>query len=401
MDIVIIGAGLAAAKAAATLREKGHDGSITVVGEEPHAPYERPPLSKDLLQGESSLEDALVQDPSWYEENDVRLVLGARAERIDTTEHRVHLAGGEALPYDKLVLATGATPRGLDLPGADHALRLRRVEDAEAMRSAFEDAESVVIVGAGWIGLEAAAAARAAGLRTTVLEHSDVPLEKALGRQMGEHFAQLHRDHDVDLRTGVDVGAVTGEGPFAVKIGGDVLETDLVVVAVGAAPATELAEAAGILVDDGVMTDEHLVTSDPDVLAIGDVARSYNPTLGTALRVEHWDDASRQGELAARVLLGEDVAYDWLPFFFTDQYDLGMEYVGHGSADDETLVRGDQASGEFVAFWLDGDRVTAGMNVNVWDVNDDIRALVGRSVDRERLVDTDVPLAEVAGGSAG
>ncbi|WP_375001786.1 NAD(P)/FAD-dependent oxidoreductase [Aeromicrobium sp. CTD01-1L150] len=399
MDVVIIGAGLAAAKAAIALRSSGHTGGVTIVGEETRPPYERPPLSKDYLQGGSSFEDALVEPESWYDEHDVRLVLGTRVEALETGEHRVRLAGGEVLPYDKAVLATGAVPRGLDLPGADGALVLRSAQDSEDLRAAFGSAASVVIIGAGWIGLEAAAAARAAGLRTTVLEAANVPLRQALGEEMGSYFADLHRAHDVDVRVGVSVDAVTGDGPFAVRAGGDVIETDLVLVAVGVAPATELAEAAGLLVEDGVVTDERFVTSDPDVLAIGDVARVSNTALGTPLRVEHWDNAVRQGEAVARVLLGEETTYDWLPFFFTDQYDLGMEYVGHGGPDDDTLVRGDVASGEFIAFWLDGDRVTAGMNVNIWDVNDDLRALVGRRVDREQLVDPDVPLTEVAHGT--
>lgn len=399
MDIVIIGGGLAAAKAAVALRENGHTGALTIVAEEDHLPYERPPLSKDYLQGEGSFDDAVVQPQAWYEENDVRLVTGTRAERIDLAQHRVNLAGGSVLPYDKLVIATGARPRTLGVPGGEGARVLRSKEDSDTLREDFAGASSVVIVGGGWIGLEAAAAARSAGLETIVLESAEQPLQKVLGDELAGYFADLHRSHGVDVRTSVSVGAVSGTGPYVVRVGDDVLEADIVVAGVGAQPNTELAEEAGLLVEDGIVTDEHFTTADPDVLAIGDVAQVLNTTLGQALRVEHWDNASRQGEAVAKVLLGEDVSYDWLPFFWSDQHDLGMEYVGHGSAEDDVVVRGDKAEGEFIVFWLDSDRVTAAMNVNIWDVNDDLRALVGRTVDRERLADPGIELADLAGGS--
>jgi 3-phenylpropionate/trans-cinnamate dioxygenase ferredoxin reductase subunit len=333
-----------------------------------------------------------VHPREWYAEHDVTLLTGRRAERLDPAAHQVRLDDGTVLDYGKAVLATGARPRVLDVPGVEHALTLRRVEDSEALLAAFGSARSVAVIGGGWIGLEVAAAARERGLEVTVLEAADVPLKNVLGDRLGGYFAELHRRHGVDLRTSTGVDAVSASG---VSAGGEQIVADLVVMGVGAIPNTELAEAAGLAVDGGIVVDEHFTTSDPDVLAIGDVAVARHTELGP-LRVEHWDNAIRQGKAAAAVLLGQDVVYDWQPYFFTDQYDLGMEYVGRGSGADDVVVRGDLDSGAFIAFWLDGGRVTAGMNVNIWDVNDDLRALLGRTVDAERLADPDVPLTEVA-----
>jgi 3-phenylpropionate/trans-cinnamate dioxygenase ferredoxin reductase subunit len=398
MDIVIIGAGLAAAKAAIALREGGHEGAITIVGDEDHPPYERPPLSKEFLMGKSAFDDAVVEPAEWYAAHDVLLLTGRRVEQLIPKERHVLLDDREVIGYHKALLATGARPRVLDIPGAELARTLRRVEDSEGLREAFAAASSVVIIGGGWIGLEAAAAAREAGVDVTVLEAAPLPLQRALGDEMAGYFAELHRRHEVDLRTSTGVDSISGSGPFTVTAGDDELQADLVLMGVGAAPNTELAEAAGLTVDNGVLVDEHFATSDPDVLAIGDVARARNTAISVPIRVEHWDNAIKQGKAVAKVLLGEDVAYDWQPYFYTDQYDLGMEYVGYSDPSNDVVVRGDTATGEFIAFWLDGDRLTAGMNVNVWDVNDDIRALVGRTVDRARLADPDVPLPEVVDG---
>jgi 3-phenylpropionate/trans-cinnamate dioxygenase ferredoxin reductase subunit len=400
MDIVIIGAGLAAAKAAIALRENGHEGAITIVGDEGHPPYERPPLSKDFLMGKSAFDEAVVESAAWYDEHDVRLLTGRTVEALDRAEHSVTLSDGEELTYDKAILATGARPRVLDIPGAELARTLRRVEDSEALRESFASSSSAVVIGGGWIGLEATAAAREAGVDVVVLEAAPMPLQRALGDEMAGYFAELHRKHGVDLRTDTGVDSISGSGPFTVTAGGDELTADLVLMGVGAVPNTELAESAGLTVDNGVVVDERFTTSDPDVLAIGDVARARNTALDESVRVEHWDNAIKQGRAVAKVLTGEDVAYDWQPYFFTDQYDLGMEYVGYSDPSNDVVVRGDTSTGEFIAFWLDGQKLTAGMNVNVWDVNDDIRALCGRTVDRERLADPDVPLTALMEGEA-
>jgi 3-phenylpropionate/trans-cinnamate dioxygenase ferredoxin reductase component len=398
--IVIIGAGLAAATTAIALRENGHLGAITIVGDEEHPPYERPPLSKDFLTGKSAFEKAAVVPASWYLEHDVILLTGCIVEALDIDQKAVNLVGGEVISYDKAILATGARPRVLDIPGAERTRTLRRVEHSQDLRDAFASSASMVVIGAGWIGLEATAAAREAGVDVTVLEAAPLPLQRALGDEMAAYFADLHRSHGVDLRTSMGVDSIDGMGPYEVRVGDEVFKADLVLMGVGAAPNTELAEDAGLKVDNGIVVDEHFATSDPDVLAIGDVARAHNTSLGEPLRVEHWDNAIRQGNAVAKVLLGQDVSYDWQPYFYTDQYDLGMEYVGYSDPSNDVVVRGDISTGEFIAFWLDGQKLTAGMNVNVWDVNNDIRALLGQTVDRTRLADPTVPLTAVATGAS-
>ncbi|KRC65912.1 hypothetical protein ASE12_14765 [Aeromicrobium sp. Root236] len=397
--IVVVGAGLAAAKAVESMREAGHTGTITLIGEEPERPYERPALSKDYLQGNGSRDDLFVHPEEWYAEHDIDTRFGETVVSIDREGRTVALASGDTVPYERLLLATGSRPRTLEIPGAelDGVLSLRRIGDSDAIREAYARASSVVIIGAGWIGLETASAARAAGLQVTVLEYAPLPLGRVLGDELATYFADLHRRNGVDLRTSVEVSEITGaEGRVTgVRVGDDEVAADLVILGVGISPNAEIAAAAGLDVDNGILVDEHLRTSDPAIFAAGDVANAYNSALGDRLRVEHWDNAIRQGRLAGRTVLGRDDAYDWQPYFYTDQFDLGMEYVGRGSATDDVVIRGDKASGEFIAFWLDGDRVTAGMNVNVWDVNDDLRALVGSSVERARLADPDVPLSEV------
>ncbi|AXT86146.1 ferredoxin reductase [Aeromicrobium sp. A1-2] len=398
-SIVVIGAGLAAAKAVESVRAEGFTGRITLIGDEAERPYERPALSKGHLQGSESSEELYVHPPGWLDEHDVTTMFGDAAASIERDARTVTSSSGVVVPYDRLLIATGASPRRLDLPGADldGVLSLRTIADSSRLREAFTSARDVVIIGGGWIGLETAAAARAAGARVTVCEFAAVPLGRVLGDELGGYFADLHRSHGVDVRTSVSVTALIGSAGrvSGVQVGDEVLPADVVVVAVGISPNTQLAEAAGLEVDGGICVDAHLRTSDPVIFAAGDVAMAFNTALGRTVRVEHWDNAIRQGVLAGRALLDKDGTYDWQPYFFTDQYDLGMEYVGRASADDAVVIRGDLASGEFIAFWLAQDVVRAGMNVNVWDVNDALRALVGRAVDRERLADPGVPLTEV------
>ncbi|GAA4583240.1 FAD-dependent oxidoreductase [Planotetraspora phitsanulokensis] len=404
---VVAGGGLAAAKAAQALREQGFDGRVVLIGDEPHPPYERPPLSKDYLQGRSEREKIFVHDAGWYREHDVDLRSGVAVTAVDPGAHRVTLSGGERLGYDKLLLATGASPRRLTVPGADldGVLYLRTVGDSERIRDTLATASRIAIVGAGWIGLEVAAAARAAGVRVSVLEVESQPLLRVLGPRIASVFADLHRDHDVDLRLGARVAEITGEDGRVRGVrlaGGAQLDVDAVVVGIGAVPNTGLAAAAGLTVGDGVRVGADLRTSDPDIFAAGDVAAAYHPLLGVHIRVEHWANALNQPVVAAGAMLGRDVAYDRLPYFYTDQYDLGMEYSGHPSPGhiDDVVVRGDLASREFIAFWIADGKVTAGMNVNVWGVADQIQALIrsGAPVDRGRLADPGVPLPQVAAG---
>jgi 3-phenylpropionate/trans-cinnamate dioxygenase ferredoxin reductase subunit len=396
--VLIVGAGLAAAHTITTLRAEGYDGGITLVGDEPEAPYERPPLSKGYLQGKDERSKAFVHEESWYGEHAVTLLLGETVDALNRTTSTVSLASGDELRYSTLVLATGASPRRLRLPGADleGVHTLRRIEDSEALRHAFRAGGRLAVVGAGWIGLEVAASAREAGMDVAVVAPGAVPLEAALGRDMGAHFAELHRRNGVELWLGTTVtGILERDGHAAgLSTGAGDVPADLVLVAVGAVPNTQLAEAAGLAVDNGIVVDPMLRTQDPAVLAVGDVANAQHASLGR-LRVEHWDNAIRQGKLAARTILGQGAVYDWLPYFFTDQYDLGMEYVGRAGRDAEVVVRGDTREGEFIAFWIEDGTVAAAMNVNIWDVNNTLRGIVGRRVPADLLRDAAVPLGEL------
>ncbi len=401
--IAVVGAGLAAAKAVEALREGGHDGPIVLFGEEHHLPYERPPLSKGYLLGNDELESAFVHDADWYDAHDVDLRLGSAVTEIDPAAHVVRTRDGEQ-GYARLLLATGSSPRRLamaDDSGVPVAY-LRTLEDSQLLKTSFGEGRSVAIIGGGWIGLEVAAAAREAGASVTVLESLDLPLLRVLGPEVAEIFAGLHREHGVDLHTGVSVSGIDRDGARAVIGLGDgaSVEADLVVVGIGVAPNVALAEAAGLDCDNGVLVDEHLRTSDPDVYAAGDVANALHPVLGRRIRVEHWDTAIGQGQTAARAMLGHDATYDRLPYFFTDQYDLGMEYVGSVGPDgyDDVVLRGDTSGRTFTAFWSRDGRVLAGMHVNVWDATDHIRRIVGRDVDAARLRDESLSLEQLASG---
>ncbi len=398
--IVVVGAGLAAAKAIETLREEGFEGAITLIGDEADRPYERPALSKDYLQGKKSSDDLFVHPEGWYDDHQVDTRFGDAAISIDREARTVTLASGDTIPYDQLLLTTGSRPNTLKIPGADLAgvFSLRRIDDSDQIRASFSSAKKLVVIGAGWIGLETAAAARAAGLDVTVLEYAALPLQRVLGDELATYFAELHCKNGVDLRTSVSVTSLDGtEGRVtSVRVGDEEIPADMVIVGVGISPNSELASEAGIAVDNGITVDERLRTSDPTIFAAGDVANARNAALGDAIRVEHWDNAIRQGKLAAKSMLGEEVAYDWQPYFYTDQFDLGMEYVGYASAEDDVVIRGDKDSGEFIAFWLSEGVLKAGMNVNVWDVNDDIRALIGKTVDPARLADPDIALSDLS-----
>jgi 3-phenylpropionate/trans-cinnamate dioxygenase ferredoxin reductase subunit len=401
---VIVGASLAGAKAAETLRAEGFAGRVILVGEEPEAPYERPPLSKGYLLGSDERTVAFVHDRAWYDKQNIELRTGVRAEVLDPGEHTVTLAGGERLGYDKLLLTTGSVVRTLPVPGADLAgvHYLRRIEHSDTLRGVLVEGARVVVVGGGWIGLEVAAAARTHGAAVTLVEIDTLPLRQVLGDEVARVFADLHAAHGVDLRLGTGVREIVGEGGRVASVtldDGSSVPADAVVVGIGITPAVELARAAGLDVDDGVLVDAALRTSDPDVYAAGDVASIQSPLLNRRVRVEHWSNALNGGPAAARSMLGQDVVYDRVPYFFTDQYDLGMEYSGHAGPGsyDQVVFRGDVAAREFIAFWLADGRVLAGMNVNVWDVTEDIERLVrsGARIAPDRLADPGVPLADV------
>ncbi|SDN75428.1 NAD(P)/FAD-dependent oxidoreductase [Streptomyces wuyuanensis] len=400
-NFVIVGGGLAAGKAAEALREHGHRGPLVIIADERERPYIRPPLSKGYLLGKEERDSIFVHSEEWYAENGVDLLLGTSATAVDVRAKEVELEGGRRVPYAKLLLATGSSPRRLAIPGADldNVLYLRRVEDSERLKAAFTKGARIVVIGGGWIGLETAAAARTAGAEVTVLEHSELPLLKVLGREAAEVFAGLHQDHGVDLRPRAQVESITGTDGRAdgVRLAdGTRLDADAVVVGIGITPNVRLAQEAGLEVRDGIVTDEHLRTSVADIYAAGDVANAYHPRLGRHLRVEHWANALNQPLTAARSMLGQDAVYERLPYFYTDQYDLGMEYTGYAEPGgyDRVVFRGDVAGRQFIAFWMSKNRVLAGMSVNVWDVIDPIRSLIqsGARIDDARLSDPGVPL---------
>jgi 3-phenylpropionate/trans-cinnamate dioxygenase ferredoxin reductase component len=398
---VIVGAGMAGGKAVETLREEGFDGRVVLLGAEPERPYERPPLSKDYLRGEAERTAVYLQeDAGWYDEHDVELRTSTPVESLDVAAGAVVLAGGERIDYDALLLATGAEPRRPPIPGVDlegvHVLRT--LEDSDALRGVLDGGGRLVVVGAGWIGCEVSASARQRGMDVALVEPQAVPLERVLGPELGAFYRDVHADHGVALHLGTGVEAIEGDGR-AERVrtsDGTVLDCTAVLVAVGVAPRTGLAD--GVLdVDNGILVDASLRASADGVFAAGDVANHDHPLFGR-LRVEHWANALEQGPSAARAMLGQDAVYERVPYFFSDQYDVGMEYAGHSQPGDEVVYRGDPAAREFIAFWMRDGRVTAGMNVNVWDVSEHLQELVrsGASVDPDRLRDSDVALDELA-----
>jgi len=407
-QFVIVGGGLAGATAARTLREEGFAGPILLIGEEPHPPYERPPLSKAYLTGGSDRDSLAVHPADWYSEHDVTLLTGVRVTAIDRSAHAVLTADGMRLRYAKLLLATGSTPRPLPVPGADldGVLSLRTIADAERLAPRLVADADVVVIGGGWIGLEVAAAARQRGARVTVVETTTLPLQRVLGREAAQVFADLHVAHGVHLLTGRSVRELRGHGRVesVVLTDGTALRADLVVVGIGVWPVVDLAVAAGLAVRDGVVTDASLRTSDPDIFAAGDIAEFDHPRLRRSLRVEHWANARDSAAVAARAMLGRPAVHDGMPYFYTDQYDLGMEYRGYVEPGgyDRVVFRGpkglvDGKSPQVMVFWTRQARVLAAMNVNCWDDGPVLERLVGAGhdgapVDLDRLADPTVPL---------
>lgn len=400
--MVIIGAGECGARAAIELRSTGYDGPVTLVGAERHLPYERPPLSKEYLAGKKKLDDFTVDPAAWYRDHNVDLRLGTEVTAVNAATHTLSLPDGTTVGYDKLLLATGSASRRPPIPGSDAAgvHYLRTIDDAATLSAALNPGATLAIVGAGWIGMEVAAGARGRDVNVTVVEAAHLPLQAALGAEVGEVFAQLHREHGVDLRLDQSVEEITTDNGTATGLrltDGSTVAADAVLIAVGAAPNIELAEKAGLAIGDGgVLVDASLRSSDPDIYAVGDIAAAQHPLFGVRIRTEHWANALKQPAVAVAGMLGNSAEYDELPYFFTDQYDLGMEYVGHAPEYERVVFRGDVAGREFVAFWLDAsNRVLAGMNVNVWDVLDDVKALIrsGAPVDPDRIADPAQPLS--------
>jgi 3-phenylpropionate/trans-cinnamate dioxygenase ferredoxin reductase subunit len=402
--IVIVGGGVAAGSAAETLRDEGYDGDVTIVAREPHPPYQRPPLSKGYLLGQEGRDAAILHPAQWYEEKQIVLKVATEAVAVHPAEHRLETTRGD-LEYDALLLATGASARVLPIAGhnLDGVHTLRTINDSDALAEQLQGGgKRLVLIGSGWIGMEVAASARTLGNEVTILERDPVPLALAIGPQMGAVFRTLHEDHGVDLRTTVNVERISGAGRAdGVVVDGETVPADLVVIGVGAAPNVDLATAAGLDVDNGILTDASLRTSAPDVYAAGDVANAYHPVIQRHLRSEHWANALNAGPVAARVMMGGSDVHDGIPYFYSDQFDLGMELSGYAPlmADAELVIRGDLDGREFIAFWVDDGRVVGGMNVNVWDVQDAIQDLIrsGRRVSTDALADAATDLSSLAG----
>ncbi len=406
--IVIIGGGLAAARAVEAIRESDQDTPVVLVGKEDRLPYERPPLSKGVMLGNDPEDVAFTHPQEWYDAHNVELRLGVTADRLDTSAKKVTLSTGDEITYSSVLLATGSGLRKLDVPGTDLAdvFYLRSMTHAAEIKARLVPGSDVVIIGGGWIGLEVAAAARHHAAEVTLIEPQAAPLMGVVGEQVGTWFADLHRAHGVTMRLGEGVDRLEGEDgrvTTVVTSSGERLPADTVVIGVGITPNTRLAEEAGLKVDNGVVVDEALRASAEGVYAAGDVANWFNPTLQTQIRVEHWANAQDGGYAAGQSIVGKDVHYGPVPFFFSDQYDVGLEYAGYvpRGTDAEVVLRGDPSTNEFMAFWVvpegDGVRVLAGMHVNVWDTIDAVQSLVRDRtvVDRGRLAEPDVPLDQL------
>jgi 3-phenylpropionate/trans-cinnamate dioxygenase ferredoxin reductase component len=402
---VIVGAGLAGAKAAQALREEGFEGQLWLIGDEPDRPYERPPLSKEYLRGEAD-QRPYVHADVFYAENAIELLSSTRVTGIDARSQEVSLDGDRRLRYDRLLLTTGAEPRRLDVPGAelDGIHYLRTLADSERIGERIASGERLVVVGSGWIGSEIAASARQKGCEVTMIAMASLPLERVLGPEIGQIYLDIHRDHGVEFLSETTVERFDGEGSVerVLTRDGASIDTEFVVVGIGVVPRTGLAETAGLRIDNGVLVDETLESSVPGVFAAGDVANARHPFYDRALRVEHWANALKQGPAAARAMLGKPTGYDEIPYFFSDQYEVGMEYGGFATDWDEVVFRGDVEGRELIAFWLEDARVVAGLNMNVWDVNEQIRDLIRsrRVVDAGRLTDPELPLAELVAETA-
>jgi 3-phenylpropionate/trans-cinnamate dioxygenase ferredoxin reductase component len=399
---VIVGAGLTGGAAATAIRDGGFDGRLVLVGAEPHRPYERPPLSKDYLRGETKRGEFELPAGEWYEEHDVEVRTGTRAVSLDVAGKAVHLEDGEPIAYERLLLATGGRNRTLTLPGSDldGIHQLRTIEDADAIREAAATGGRVAIVGAGFIGMEVAASLRSMGAPVEVVEVFGRPFERILGPEVGAVFQAIHEDHGVTFHMGEHVDRFEGEGRVqrVVTTEGTVVECDSVVAGVGIEPVTELAAAAGLDVDNGILTDQQGVTSHPDVFAAGDVANQDHPVLGRRVRVEHFDNALKQGAAVGKSMLGATDPIGDVHWFWSDQYDHNLQMVGHALSWDGIEVRGSLEERDFVVFYMKDGVVEAVAGLDrgrdVRRARDLVRAR--RPVDPAALRDPDVDLKTLA-----
>lgn len=404
-SFIIVGGGLAGVSAAEELRKQGFDGTIQIIGKEPHAPYIRPPLSKGYLNGSDGLDAVFVHPESWYAENNIELRTNTTVCGVNARDHEVTLDGGKPIHYDKLLLATGSSPRLLTIDGAElgGVHYLRTLDDSKELHKELAGGgRKLVLIGSGWIGMEVGATARTLGNDVTILEQVPVPLANAIGDELGMMFHDLHKEHGVDMRMSVVVDKIVGSHGKVAGVqlkDGELIPADLVLIGVGAVPNVALADDAGLVTENGIVVDQAMQSSDPDIFAAGDVANAFHPLANMRLRSEHWANALNEGPAAARGMLGQNESFEDIPYFYTDQYDVGMEYSGYGpmTRGAKIVYRGDRDKREFIAFWLKDGRVVAGMNVNVWDVNDQVQRIIreGKEMDEARLTDESVDLKDI------
>ncbi|MBN9150912.1 MAG: FAD-dependent oxidoreductase [Cryobacterium sp.] len=404
-SFIIVGGGLAGVSAAEELRKQGFDGTIQIIGKEPHAPYIRPPLSKGYLNGSDGLDAVFVHPESWYAENNIELLTNTTVYGVNARDHEVTLDGGKPIHYDKLLLATGSSPRLLTIDGAElgGVHYLRTLDDSKELHKELAGGgRKLVLIGSGWIGMEVGATARTLGNDVTILEQVPVPLANAIGDELGMMFHDLHKEHGVDMRMSVVVDKIVGSHGKVAGVqlkDGELIPADLVLIGVGAVPNVALADDAGLVTENGIVVDQAMQSSDPDIFAAGDVANAFHPLANMRLRSEHWANALNEGPAAARGMLGQNESFEDIPYFYTDQYDVGMEYSGYGpmTRGAKIVYRGDRDKREFIAFWLKDGRVVAGMNVNVWDVNDQVQRIIreGKEMDEARLTDESVDLKDI------
>lgn len=398
-SVVMIGAGQTAAVAARTLRRRGYDGAVTLIGDEPHLPYQRPPLSKGFLQGTETAEDLVLLDDKWCTDNAVDLRIGIAATALDASSGRVQLADGSSVRADAVLFATGGRPRVLPRITSERVVYLRTIDHATRVRATLRPGSRLITVGGGFIGAEIAASARARGAHVTMLEMLEVPLSRVLGHDLGALCARIHRDNGVDVRTGEVVESVTdtADGVIVRTASGLVVEGDLVVVGIGIDPNDELAAASGLQVDNGIVVDEFCRTSIDGIYAAGDVANHYHPVFGRRVRVEHFDNANKQAAAAAMSILGRPKSYDSVHWFWSDQYDYNLQYAGHASKWSQTVIRGELDSLDFTMFYLDDGIVQAAFAI---DRGDDIvwakELIAARAApDPDKLRDQDIELEEL------
>lgn len=404
-NFIIVGGGLAGVAAAEELRKQGFEGTIQLIGQEAHAPYIRPPLSKGYLNGSDGLDAVYVHPEEWYAENNIELLTGTKVYGVNSVAQEITVAGGKPLHYDKLLLATGSSPRMLPIDGAElgGVHYLRTLDDSQALQKELAGGgRTLVLIGSGWIGMEVGATARSLGNEVTILERDPIPLANAIGDELGTMFADLHKEKGAVLRMQVGVEKIVSDHGKVSGVQldtGEIIPADMVLIGVGAVPNVALADDAGIITENGIAVDQAMQSSDPNIFAAGDVANAFHPLANMRLRSEHWANALNEGAAAARGMLGQNESFEDIPYFYTDQYDVGMEYSGYGpmTKGAKVIYRGDRAKREFIAFWIKDERVVAGMNVNVWDVNDQVQRIIrsAKVVDEARLTDESVPLDQI------